>query len=64
MRRIVDDRHVGSNHKSGGQNGAAQEGLQCLIHTTTTGLPGSNPEQDTLNTSFANNGLLADSTVS
>jgi hypothetical protein len=46
------------NTNPGGQYGAAQEGLQCLIHTTTTGLPGSNPEQDTLDPSFANNGLL------
>jgi len=46
------------NINPGGQNGAAQQGLQCLIHTTTRGVPGSNPEQDTLNISFANNGLL------
>ena len=46
------------NTNPGGQNGAAQQGLQCLIHTTATGPPGSNPEQDTLDASVANNGLL------
>jgi hypothetical protein len=46
------------NTNPGGQNGPAQDGLQCLIHTTTTGFPGNNPEQDTLDPSFANNGLL------
>jgi len=46
------------NTNPGGQNGVAQEGLQCLIHTTATGPPGSNPEQDTLDASLANNGPL------
>jgi len=42
----------------GGPNGATRQGLQCLIHTTTRKPPGKNPEQDTLDVSFANNGLL------
>jgi hypothetical protein len=42
----------------GGNNGPAQQGLQCLIHTNTTGPVGNNPNQDTLDPSFANNGLL------
>jgi len=46
------------NNNPGGNGGPAQDGLQCLIHTTTTGPYGSNPEQDTLDPSFANNGLL------
>jgi len=46
------------NTNPAGQGGAAQNGLQCLIHTTTTGPTGNNPEQDTLNTAFANNGPL------
>jgi hypothetical protein len=32
----------------GGSSGPAQNGLQCLIHTTSTGTPGGTPEQDTL----------------
>jgi hypothetical protein len=42
----------------GGTNGQAQNGLQCLIHTTSPGAPGGNPQQDTLNTLQANTGLL------
>jgi hypothetical protein len=40
-----------TNPAKGGKNGQAQDGLQCLIHATTTGpFPlGSNPQQDTLN---------------
>ncbi len=37
------------NTNPGGRNGPAQEGLECLIH---------DPQQDTLNPSFANSGLL------
>jgi hypothetical protein len=37
------------NIDPGGNNGAAQQGLQCLIH---------DPQQDVLNPSFANNGLM------
>jgi len=50
-----------TNPGIGGANSQAQEGLQCLIHATTTGPPplGSNPQQDTLtNISQANTGLL------
>ena len=32
----------------GGPTGPTQEGLQCLIHTTTNGPPGQFPQQDTL----------------
>lgn len=46
------------NTNPGGPNRPAQQALQCLIHTTTTNFPGSNPEQDTLNVSLANNGPL------
>jgi len=46
------------NNNPGGKNGPAQEGLQCLIHTNTTGPVGSNPQQDTLNISLANTGPL------
>jgi Putative Flp pilus-assembly TadE/G-like len=46
------------NNNPGGIKGPAQEGLQCLIHTNATGPFGSNPQQDTLNISFANNGPL------
>jgi Putative Flp pilus-assembly TadE/G-like len=34
----------------GGPNKAAQNGLQCLIHTTSTGPPGGVGQQDTLDT--------------
>jgi hypothetical protein len=37
------------NRNPGGPNRAAQQALQCLIH---------DPQQDTLNPTFANNGLL------
>ena len=37
------------NINPGGNNGAAQQGLQCLIH---------DPQQDVLNSGFANNGLM------
>jgi hypothetical protein len=37
------------NINPGGNNGAAQQGLQCLIH---------DPQQDILNPAFANNGLM------
>ncbi len=46
------------NGNPGGAGGDAQEGLQCLIHTTSIGPPGSNPQQDLLNASLANNGPL------
>ena len=45
------------NTNPGGQGGSAQDGLQCLIHTTTTGKQ-TNPEQDMLNANLANNGPL------
>ena len=35
----------------GGQNKAAQSGLQCLIHTTSTGLPSGVAQQDFLDVS-------------
>jgi hypothetical protein len=41
----------------GGQGGPAQSGLQCLIHTTSTGLQG-NPQQDVLDVTSANTGPL------
>ena len=41
-----------------GSTGDAQEGLQCLIHTNSTGPPSGNPSQDTLATALANNGLM------
>ena len=40
---------------SGGPGGDTQEGLQCLIHTSSIG---PSPQQDLLDTTQANNGLL------
>lgn len=42
----------------GGPNGPAQSGLQCLIHTSSTGVPGGNPQQDVLDISSKNTGPL------
>ncbi len=43
----------------GGQGGPAQSGLQCLIHTTSTGSSlGGNPQQDVLDVSSKNTGPL------
>lgn len=46
------------NTNPGGPGGPARRGLQCLIHTGSTGPPGGNPQQDVLNVSQANNGPL------